>query len=187
MKPRRMLCAALTGLTAVAAGSAVAGPALAATPQFIHQQINFSPPGGIDQCGLHMTSVVQGTFTSEMFVDATGNVTVEQDEAHVVSTMTNVKNGKVVYVEASSRDRFDLAPVVNRDGTITFTDTITGSPERVYTDHSSVLVYDVGLVSIVDTVDQGGNLLSEQVVIHGIHQVSGPDVAYCDAIVAAVG
>jgi hypothetical protein len=49
------------------------------------------------------------------------------------------------------------------------------------------LVKDVGLVSIVDTVDSDGNLLSEQVIVHGVHQVSGPDAAYCAAIASAIG
>lgn len=187
MKLWRMQVAALTtGLMTVVAGWVAAAPAGAATPQFFHQQVNDAFTG-IDQCGFTVDSVVRGTLTIEDFVDASGNVTLEQDEAHVVSTLTNEANGKVVYVDSASRDRFDLAPVVNRDGTMTFTDTITGSPERVYTSHSSVLVKDVGLVSIVDTVDSDGNLLSEQVIVHGVHQVSGSDAAYCAAIATAIG
>lgn len=42
---------------------------------------------------------------------------------------------------------------VNPDGTITFTDTLTGMPVRIYTSHSSTLVKDVGYLSIVDIVD----------------------------------
>jgi len=184
---RRMQVAALTGLMTVIAGWVVAVPAGAATPQVFHQQIDVAFTG-FQQCGFTLDSVVKGTLTFQDFVDASGNVTVEQDEAHVVSTLTNEANGKVVYVDSASRDRFDIAPgVVNPDGTMTFIDTITGSPERVYTSHSSVLVKDVGLVSIVDTVDADGNLLNEQVIVHGVHQVSGPDAAYCAAIAAAIG
>lgn len=186
MKRRTMQVAALTGLMTVSAGWVTAAPAGAAEPQFFHQQLNFSF-FGIDQCGFTVDSVVQGTLTIEDFVDGAGNLTVEQDEAHVLSTLTNETNGKVVYVDSASRDRFDLAPVVNRDGTVTVTDTITGSPERVYTNHSSVLVKDVGLVSVVDTLDPDGNVLSEQVIVHGVHQVSGPDAAYCAAITSAIG
>lgn len=185
MKRWRTRVALTSALMTVVAGWVAAVPAGAAAPQVFHQQINDAFSG--DQCGFTVDSVVRGTLTIEDFVDASGNVTLEQDEAHVVSTLTNEANGKVVYVDSASRDRFDLAPVVNRDGTVTFTDTITGSPERVYTSHSNVLVKDVGLVSIVDTVDSDGNLLSEQVIVHGVHQVSGPDATYCAAIASAIG
>ena len=100
--------------------------------------------------------------------------------------MTNEANGKVVHVEGTGLDAQPF-PVANPDGTLTFTDTLTGSPERVYTRHSDVLVKDVGFLSIVDTVDSDGNLLSEQVIVHGVHQVSGPDAVYCDAIASAIG
>jgi hypothetical protein len=104
----------------------------------------------------------------------------------VTSTLTSRTNGKVVYVDNASRDSLP-APVVNADGSFTVTDTLTGSPERVYTSHSNVLVRDVGFVSIVDTVSAKGKLLSEQVIVHGVHQASGEDAVFCDAIAAAIG
>ena len=51
---------------------------------------------------------------------------------------------------------------VNPHGTITFTDTLTGMPVRIYTSHSNTLVRDVGYLSIVDTVDSQGNRLSQR-------------------------
>jgi hypothetical protein len=57
----------------------------------------------------------------------------------------------------------------------------------VYTSHSDVLVKDVRFLSIVDTPDSAGALISEHVVVHGVHQVSGPDAAYGAAITSAIG
>jgi hypothetical protein len=130
--------------------------------------------------------VVQGTDTVQVYFDAFGNVAI-QDESHVVSTLTNEANGKVVYVGNASRDDQPFG-VVNPDGTTTFTDTLTGMPVRVYTSAGSTLVKDVGFLSFVDTVDAGGNLLNEQVIVHGPHPSGGPNsTVFCDAIAAAIG
>ena len=181
---RRAPVLALTGVMSVVVGWMSAAPAGAATPQFFHMQINQS--FRFNQCGFTIDSTVRGTFTSEVFVSRSG-VTIENDESHVVSTLTNVASHKVVYVAGVGLDRFTPDPVVNPDGTMTFTDMLTGSPERVYTSHSNVLVKDVGFLSIVDTLDSDGNLISEQVTVHGVHQVSGPDDVYCAAIASAIG
>jgi hypothetical protein len=58
---------------------------------------------------------------------------------------------------------------------------------RIYTSHSDVLVKDVGYLSIVDTVDAQGNLLSEQVIEHGPHPFAGDFTVYCNAITSAIG
>jgi hypothetical protein len=177
---------ALTGLMTLAAGWVAAAPAGAATPpQVVHTQVNVSFTN-IDQCGFTVNSVVQGTNTMQVFIDASGNVAV-QDESHVVSTLTNTANGKVVYVANASRDAFTPDGVVNPDGTTTFTDTLTGMPMRVYTSHSSTLLKDVGYLSMVDTFDAQGNLLSEQVIEHGPHPFGGDFTVFCNAIASAIG
>jgi streptogramin lyase len=177
---------ALTGLMTLAAGWVAAAPAGAATrPQVVHIKVNVSLTN-IDQCGFTVDSVVQGTNTMQVFVDASGNVTV-QDESHVVSTLTNTANGKVVHVANAGRDAFTPDGVVNPDGTTTFTDTLTGMPMRVYTSHSSTLVKDVGFLSMVDTFDAQGNFLSEQVIEHGPHPFGGDFTVFCNAIASAIG
>jgi hypothetical protein len=182
MKPRVRLVA-LTALMTLAAGWLAEAPAAAAMTQVFHTQVNVRLTN-IRVCGFKVDSVIQGTDTFQLFSDANGNVSV-QDVSHVVSTLTNRANGKVVYVDNASRDSLP-APVVNADGTITVTDTLTGSPERVYTSHSDVLVKDVGFVSLVDTVDARASLLSEQVIVHGGHQASGEDAGFCAAISSAL-
>jgi hypothetical protein len=177
---------ALTGLMTLAAGWLAAAPAGAATPQVVHTKVNVSLTN-IDVCGFTVNSVIQGPLTTQIFFDRSGNVAVEQDESHVVSTLTNVANGKVVHVGNASRDAFTPDGVVNPDGTTTFTDTLTGMPVRVYTSHSSTLVKDVGYLSMVDTFDAQGNLLSEQVIEHGPHPFGGDFTVFCNAIASAIG
>ena len=176
---------ALTGLMTLVAGWVAGAPAGAAAPQVVHAQVNVTLTN-IDVCGFTVNSVIQGTDTFEVFVDRSGNVAV-QDQSHVVDTLTNVANGKVVYVSNASRDAFTPDGVVNPDGTITFTDTLTGMPVRIYTSHSNTLVKDVGFLSLVDTVDSQGNLLSEQVIVHGPHPFGGDFTVFCDAIASAIG
>ena len=176
---------ALSGLMTLVAGWLAAAPAGAAAPQVTHTKVNVSLPG-IDVCGFTVDSVVQGTDTFKVFLDRFGNVSI-QDVSHVVSTLTNVANGKVVHVEAAGRDAFTPDGVVNPDGTITFTDTLTGMPVRIYTSHSNTLVKDVGFLSIVDTVDSQGNFLSEQVIEHGPHPFGGDFTVFCEAIASAIG
>ena len=178
---------ALTGLMTVVVGWLAGAPAGAATPpQVSHTKLDFSLPG-INVCGLTVDSVIQGTNTFQVFFDRFGNPSTFQSLAHVVSTLTNEANGKVVHVEASGRDRFDADLVLQPDGTMTFTDTLTGIPSRIYTSHSSVLLEDVGFNSFVDTFDSEGNFLSEQVVVHGPHQFLGDQTVMCDAITSAIG
>jgi hypothetical protein len=177
----------LTGLMTFVAGWLTGVPAGATTPsQVFHMQINQSLPN-INVCGFTVDSVVQGTFTSQTFFDHFGNVSSIQNESHVVSTLTNVANGKVVYVEGSGRDSFQPNPVVNPDGTITQSDTLTGIDNRVYTSHRSVLVTDDGFLSITGTFDSQGNLLSVQVIEHGPHQFAGDFTVESAAIASAIG
>lgn len=175
---------ALSGLMTLAAGWLAAAPAGAATTQVFHTQVNVSLPG-IDVCGFTVDSVVQGTDTFEVFTDRFGNMST-QDQSSYVSTLTNEANGKVVHVGASGRDS-QPAPVVNPDGTLTFTDTLTGMDQRVYTSHSNTLVKDTGFLSIVSTFDSQGNLLSQQVTEHGPHPFAGDFTLFCDAIASAIG
>ena len=173
------------GAAALAITTLAAAPAGAATPQVVHTKINLSFPN-IDQCGFTVNSVVQGTATFQVRVDRAGNVTMK-NVSHVVSTLTNVANGKVVHVSNAGRDAFTPDGVVNPDGTITFTDTLTGMPIRIYTSHSNTLVKDVGYLSMVTTVDSQGNFLSEQVTQHGPHPFAGDFTVLCNAIAAAIG
>ena len=176
---------ALTGLMTLGAGWLAAAPAGAATPEVDHiKGVLFS--GTVDDCGFTVTSVVVGTSTFKTTVDKSGTASY-QSETHIVDTLTNVANGKVVYSDVAGRDAFSDGGVLNPDGTTTYTDTLTGRDMRVYTSHSNVLLRDAGYTAILDTVDADGNFISEQVINHGPHEFAGDQTAYCDAITAAIG
>jgi hypothetical protein len=176
---------ALTGLMTLVAGWAVEAPAGAAPPEVVHTKVSVSLTG-IDQCGFTVNSVIRGTNTFKVSFDESGNASF-QSESHVVSTLTNVANGKVVHVDSAGRDAFSDIGVVNPDGTITFTDTLTGRDLRVYTSHSNVLLRDAGFLAIVETVDSEGDFISQELITHGPHQFAGDFLAFCDAITAAIG
>jgi hypothetical protein len=182
---RTVRVVALTVLVTLVAAWAGGGSAGAATPQVSHTKVDLAL-SHIKQCGFTVNSVVRGTATMQVFVDAAGNVTI-QTEAHVVSTLTNTANGKVVHVSGSGRDRFTPNGVRNPDGTITSTDTLTGMDLRVYTSHSTTVVKDAGFLSTVVTVDARGNLLDEVVTVHGPHPFAGDFTVMCDAIASAIG
>jgi hypothetical protein len=179
----RLLVVSLASAATLVVGAAA--PAAAAPPEITHTKVDVTLTG-IDQCGFTVNSVVRGTDTFTIRFDRAGNLLI-QDTAHIVSTLTNVANGKVVHVDSAGRDRFTPDGVVNKDGTITFTDTLTGRDLRIYTAHSNVLLRDAGFLSMVTTIDAQGNVLSDRVVIHGPHQFAGDFDAYCDAITAAIG
>jgi hypothetical protein len=165
----------------VLTGWAAAASAGAAPPDVVHTKVNVSLTD-IDVCGFTVNSVVRGTDTFRTFADGT-----MQDTSHVVSTLTNVANGKVVHVENSGRDRFGGDPVTNPDGTVTFTDTLTGVPVRIYTSHKNTLVKDAGFLQLLDTFDADGDFVGQQVVEHGPHPFGGDQTVFCDAIAAAIG
>jgi hypothetical protein len=175
---------------AVAAGAIALGAvwvpgtaAAAAAPEIVHSRLDLSLTG-IDECGFTVNSVIQGSLTQQTFVRS-GTV-VQQTLASVVSTLTNTANGKVVHVDSAGRDSYTPDGVVNPDGTITFTDVLTGRDIRIYTSHSNVLLQDVGYLSIVTTTDADGDVISEQITTHGPHAFAGDFTAYCNAITAAI-
>jgi hypothetical protein len=184
---RVMRLVAFTGLMTLGGAWLTAAPAGATAPEVFHSQIDDTFIGVTDFCGFTVDIVVQGTDTFQVFFDRFGNVSRIQDESHVVQTITNEANGKVVYQENSSHFS-EPAPVVNADGTITLTDTFTGLPERIYTDHSNTLTKDVGYIAFVATFDANGNFISQEVIEHGPHPDADSDFElFCDAITAAIG
>lgn len=182
---RAMRILGLTTVMTLGVGWPAGVLAEAATPPDV-SHMKFDQYFSFEQCGFSMTSHVVADLIFKTTVNPDGSNSY-QSEGHAVQTQTNVANGKVVYVSNEGRDAWSDDGVTNPDGTITYTDTLTGQDTRVYTSHSNVLLRDVGLLSIVDTVDADGNLVNEQLVEHGPHQFAGDFDAYCNAIAAAVG
>jgi hypothetical protein len=184
MMNRVVRVAVAAGVMALGAVLVPGAPAVAAAPEISHTRLDLSLIG-IDQCGITVNSVVQGTLIQQTFVRS-GTV-VQRTIASVVSTLTNPANGKVVHVDSAGPDTFTPDGVANPDGTITFTDVLTGRDIRVYTSHNKVLLRDVGYLAIVTTTNANGDVLSEQVTTHGPHGFAGDFDAYCNAITAAIG
>ena len=177
---------ALSGLMTLGAGLLAASPAAAGTaPEVFHQRLNESFTTQV--CGFSVNNVLKGTVIFKTTFDASGTASY-QSIAHVVQTMTNQANDKVVYLDNSGRDAWSDDGVLNPDGSVTVTDTITGTDMRVYTSHSSVLLTDHGYTAIVTTFDADGNQVGDdQFINHGPHQFAGDHSAFCDAITAALG
>jgi hypothetical protein len=169
-------------------GLLAAAPATAATPTVVlHQIIRGSSTSEV--CGIPVNQVIKGNLIFQTTVDASGTESY-QVTTHAVQAFTNPANGKVVYQDNAGRDSFSAGSdggVVNPDGSMTFTDTLTGRDMRIYTSHSSVLMKDDGYTAIVDTVAADGTFIDEQIINHGTHQFAGDMTAYCDAITAAIG
>jgi len=68
---RRVHVVALTGLMTLTAGWLAEAPAVAATTQVFHTQVNVSLTN-IRVCGFRVDSVIQGTDSFELFFDASG-------------------------------------------------------------------------------------------------------------------
>jgi hypothetical protein len=181
----RVVRLAVAGVMALGAVLVPGMPAQAATPEIQHTKLNLTLTG-IDQCGITVNSVVQGTLIQQAFVRKSGTV-VLRTIASVTSTLTNPANNKVVHVDSAGPDTFTPDGVENPDGTFTFTDTLTGRDIRIYTSHSNVLLRDAGYLSIVTVTNADGDVLSEQVTMHGPHGFAGDFDAMCDAITAAIG
>ena len=178
----RLAVGAVVALGAVLVPGAPAG---AATPEIDHTRLDLTLTG-INECGITVNSVVQGTFTQQTFFTSGG--VVLRTTGTVTSTLTNPANGKVVHVDSAGQDTFTNPDgVVNRDGTITFSDTLTGRDIRVYTSHSDVLLQDVGYLSMVTLISADGAVLSDRIITHAPHGFAGDFKAYCNAITAAIG
>jgi len=176
----------LSGLMALAGAWLTAPPAGAMPPEVTHTKVSVTLTD-LEICGFTVDSVIHGTETNHVFFDRSGNVSI-QTTSHVTSALTNQSNGKVVYVTNAGRDRFDTAPVLNPNGTLTSTDTLTGITVRIYTSHSNTLAKDVGYLSMVTTLDVQGNVLDFQLIEHGPHPLVDSDFAlFCDAITSAIG
>jgi hypothetical protein len=164
----------VTGLIAIAGALLPAGPA-GASPEIDHAQIDETEIGVEDYCGLTVDIRSEGTVTTQLSERFQG-------EIHIVQTITNEANGRVVYVETSNHQTFE-GPMPNPDGTFTSVVTYTGMNVRIYTNHSSVLLEVAGFVSVAVAVDEDDNVVDTDMVIRGLND----DGDSCEAILSAIG
>jgi hypothetical protein len=175
---RRILAAFALVVSTLALPSA----ALAAAPQVFHSHFTDDFTGG-DLCGVTVDGHVVVNITTQLFGDGHAVST-----GSVLQTFTNPANGKAVTVSGAG-PTIDAAPVVDEQaGTITFTQTYKGLPEKIQTVHGSVLTRDAGIISFVDTFDlTTSDFLGEQVIITGPHPEADADFnLFCQVVVPAL-
>jgi hypothetical protein len=142
---RRQLAAAAVGvlllMTLVVASSAGAAPLL----DRFHG--TFSETNPDDRlCGISGSSVTSGMDNIQVFADGTF-----QDEFRLTYVFT-AENGKSVELLVANQLTF-TGPTDNGDGTVTFTSTFKGIPEKWKVANGPTLIIDVGFVTFTDVVD----------------------------------
>lgn len=177
----RVLPAALIAGLTIAPGSVHA-----AAPLVSHGQIADSAEN-VDLCGINVDVSSTGAFTDKLFVDSAGNFVRFMSSVSVKSTFT-ADNGKSVVIQASNLF-VDPGEVIDEAaGTITFSSTYKGLPEKVSTPRGPVLLRDAGVITFSDTYDLNTfDLISSDVVIRGPHPEAESDfVRFCEVITAAL-
>jgi hypothetical protein len=170
----------------VAALAVPTAGALAAKPEIFHS--NFvDTEEDVDVCGITVDLVAAGVFTDRAFFDKQGNFVRFLSTGQAKVTLT-AENGKSVIVQNAGQFK-DVAPLVDEEaGTITFSTTFRGLPEKIQTPNGPVLLRDAGIITFVDTFDlDTGALISSDVIIKGPHPEAESDFTlFCDVITEAL-
>jgi hypothetical protein len=144
----------------IAAFAILPAGALGAKPEIFHSDF-LDTEEGVDVCGITVDIVSEGVFTDKAFFDKEGNFV-----------------------------RFtDVEPLIDEEaGTITFTSTFIGLPEKIQTANGPVLLRDAGFATFVDTFDlETGDLISSDLIIKGPHPEADSDFTlFCEVITEAL-
>jgi hypothetical protein len=174
--PFRFAALALFSLSALLA---LPGGAFAAKPTFV-DKIDFTIPDA-EICGFigtaHVTGVQVITLIGDTDFTVTGQVTTVFTTADG-KTATLMGTGKVVGTVTD-----------NGDGTITFTTTFTGLPEKIGSRGSGgTALRDAGVITFIMTFDTNtGELISDEVIIKGPHPEAESDFTlFCEAFAEAL-
>jgi hypothetical protein len=177
----RRLCAlsALVGalLLALAASTAGAGPLI----DRFHGTFSDTFPDNI--CGIDGTTVVSGMDNIQVFADGTFK---DQFRQNYVFTSTATGKSVLLFV---AQQFIGAGPIDNGDGTVTFTSTFKGLPEKIKLPNGTVLSQDVGFVTFNDTFDATtGDFLGETISPeNGPHpDLDSGFTLFCDVIVPAL-
>ena len=135
-------------------------------------------------CGIAVD--VDVVVTDNFFLFADGSV---RDTASVQATFTNPDNGQSVVVSNSGLVT-DAVPVVDEQaGTITFTTSFKGLPEKIQTANGAVLLGDAGFITIRNTFDlETDEFISGEVLLNnGPHPEADSDFElFCEVITGAL-
>jgi hypothetical protein len=175
MRLNRFLRPAALGLVALCSLLVLSGSAVAARPTF-HDKIDETFPDEL--CGF------PGSF------DVTGNqvVTLSGDNFKVTGQVTVVftaDNGKVL---ALMNAGIIIGTVANTgEGTITFTTTNKGLPEKISANGQGKLLRDAGVISVISTLDLNTGEFTDEVIVKGPHPEADSDFTlFCEVITDAL-
>ncbi|MEP6651372.1 MAG: hypothetical protein ABJA74_15895 [Lapillicoccus sp.] len=167
--------------TAVIVALALPGIALAAKPvAAFHDHFTDSFAG--DVCGIPVDIKLVVTDNFSFFADGSF-----KDTSSVRQTFTNPANGKSVVVSSAGMVT-GTAVIDEQAGTISFSTTYKGLPEKIQTSRGAVLTRDAGVITFTDTFDLAtGDFLGSEVIINGPHPEADSDfVLFCQVITAAL-
>jgi hypothetical protein len=182
MSRRHVFSAALAAATAVTVVPSIAG---AEPPDRFHAHFNDTLLD-VDVCGITVDIVLDVVLTEQAFFDNQGNFDRFMATGSGRETWT-ADNGKSVRIQYSNQ--FLATEVIDEAaGTITFSDTFTGLPEKIMTRGGPVLTRDAGLITFTATFDlETGDLISEDVTFSGPHPQAESDFTlFCEVITAAL-
>jgi hypothetical protein len=143
----------------------------------------FSETFGDNICGIDGTSVVNGMDNIQVFADGTF-----KDQFRVNQVFTSAATGKSVLIFVAQQF-VGAGPIDNGDGTVTFTSTFKGLPEKLKLPNGAVLSRDAGYVTFNDTFDATtGDFLGETISPeNGPHpDLDSGFALFCDVIVPAL-
>jgi hypothetical protein len=172
----------------VAAGVGMVAPAAhAAQPERFHERF-LDVENDIDICGINVDFVSEGVFTDLVFFDNEGNFAGFKSTVSGTNTFT-ADNGKSVVVQFAGQSSEGVAVVDETAGTITFTTTNRGLPEKIMTAGGPVLLRDAGLITFTNTFDlETDEFISSEVIVNrGPHPEADSDFTlFCELFIAAL-
>jgi len=168
--------------------SVLASPtgAFATAPERFH--VNFSDTEqDVDLCGINVDVVATGVFTDLLFFDNDGNITGFMSTGSGRTQFT-ADNGKSVILQFAG-PFVDQGTVIDEAaGTVTFTSTNIGLPEKIQTAHGPMLLRDAGTITFISTFDlDTSEPISFDAVSHGPHPEADSDFTlFCEVMTAAL-
>jgi hypothetical protein len=179
---RRALLIAL-----VAGAAALPARALAASPEIFHG--TFSDVfDDVNVCGITVDVRSEGVFTDKVFFDQDGNFVRFMSTVSGKTTYT-AADGDAIIVQFANQF-VDGEPIIDEAaGTITFTSTFKGLPEKIQTAGGTVLLRDAGVITFADTFDLvTGEFISSETIVKGPHPEADSDfLAFCEVFTEALG
>ena len=160
--------------------------ALATAPLRFH--FNFSDTAqDVDVCGISVDVVSEGVVTDQLFFDTNGDIGRFMSTGSGTTRFT-ADNGKSVVVEFAGLFVDQGAVIDEAAGTITFSSTNIGLPEKIQASRGPVLLRDAGTISFISIFDLATfEPISFDVVSHGPHPEADSDFTlFCEVIAAAL-